>query len=176
MQLSKETILKLETIYYKVKIYFKIDSNNCKIWWIFIFTLNMSWLYHFNYNLKSLIHVSSQNTFGQIFHSNQHKCVEKNHFWKIIFIENIIRIMFEAFVSKSILYVYLYIDIHLWWNQIKTTPKIIQKIPFKKHFLVQGNLLQVCFHPCGGPNWVSSWKCHAQILCVDITNLPCNKT
>ncbi len=84
--MSKETILKLETIYYKVKIYFKIDSNNCKIWWIFIFTLNMSWLYHFNYNLKSLIHVSSQNTFGQIFHSNQHKCVEKNHFWKIIFI------------------------------------------------------------------------------------------
>jgi hypothetical protein len=30
--------------------------------------------------LKILIHVISQKTFGQVFHSNEHKYVEKKHF------------------------------------------------------------------------------------------------
>ncbi len=33
--------------------------------------LNMNWLYHFNYNLCDFT-----KTIGQVFHSNEYKCVE----------------------------------------------------------------------------------------------------
>jgi hypothetical protein len=36
----------------------------------------------FQLQLKSLIHMISQKTFEQGFHSNEHKCVEKKHFVK----------------------------------------------------------------------------------------------
>jgi len=39
----------------------------------------------FQLQLKILIHVISQKTFGQVFHSNEHKYVEKKHFKKYIF-------------------------------------------------------------------------------------------
>jgi len=52
-----------------------------------------SWSYYIEYELiipfqlqlKSLICVISQKTFGQVFHSNEHKCVEKNIFLKNYF-------------------------------------------------------------------------------------------
>jgi hypothetical protein len=34
----------------------------------------------FQLQLKSLTHVISQKSFGQVFHSNEHTCVEKKHF------------------------------------------------------------------------------------------------
>jgi hypothetical protein len=34
----------------------------------------------FQLQLKSLTHVISQKTSRQVFHSNEHKCVEKKHF------------------------------------------------------------------------------------------------
>jgi hypothetical protein len=40
------------TIYYKVQIYSKNDSNKCKLDEVFSHILNMNWLYHFNYNWK----------------------------------------------------------------------------------------------------------------------------
>ncbi len=36
----------------------------------------------FQLQLKSLTHVISQKTYGQVFHSNKHKCVEKKHLLK----------------------------------------------------------------------------------------------
>jgi hypothetical protein len=51
--------------------------------------------------LKSLTHVIPPKTSKQVFRSNEHKCVEKNHF--VNFLK---KIMLETFVSKSILYVY----------------------------------------------------------------------
>ncbi len=83
------------------------------------FILNISSLYHFSYNWN-LNHVISQKTYGQVFHSNKHKCVEKKYFVeKITSIWKIIQIMLEPFVLKSILYVYQ----NAKRNQIKTTPK-----------------------------------------------------
>jgi hypothetical protein len=35
--------------------------------------------------LKSLTHVIPQKTSRQVFHSNEHKCVEKNHFVENLF-------------------------------------------------------------------------------------------
>jgi hypothetical protein len=66
------------------------------------------------------IHVISQKTFGQVFHSNEHKCVE-------ILFGKLRRIMLEAFVLKSILYVYQ----NTKWNQRKITPKLYKNIPQK---------------------------------------------
>jgi hypothetical protein len=69
--------------------------------------------------IEILIHVISQKTYEQVFHSNKHKCVEKTYFVeKITSIWNTIQMMLEAFVSKSILYVYQ----NGKWNQRKTTP------------------------------------------------------
>jgi len=39
----------------------------------------------FQLQLKNLIHVISQKTFGQVFHSNEHKYVEKKKFKKKLF-------------------------------------------------------------------------------------------
>jgi hypothetical protein len=69
--------------------------------------------------------------FGQIFHSNDHKCVEEKHFVdKLLSFERLKKIMLETFVSKSILYVYQ----NAKWKLIKTTSKIIQNVPKKKTF------------------------------------------
>jgi hypothetical protein len=66
-------------------------------------------------------------TYGLVFYLNEHKCVEKNHFVEKLPSLKDDKIMFEAFVSKSILYVYQ----NARWNQWKTTPKIYQNIPKK---------------------------------------------
>ncbi len=67
-------------------------------------------------------------TYGQMFYLNEHKCVEKNHFVeKLPSFEKMTRIMLDAFVSKSILYVYQ----NARWNRRKTIPKIYQNIPRK---------------------------------------------
>jgi hypothetical protein len=97
----------------------------------------------FQLQLKFLIHVISQKTFGHVFHSNEHKYVEKTFCWKIIFIWKITRIMLEAFVSNFILYVYQ----NAKWNQRKIAPQIIQNIP-QIYFicLAQSGLLVLCFH------------------------------
>jgi hypothetical protein len=70
----------------------------------------------------------SQKTFGQIFYSNEHQCVEKKTYcWKITFIWKTTIIMSKAFTSKFILYVYWNVK----WNQREIAPK---KYPPKKTF------------------------------------------
>jgi len=71
----------------------------------------------------------------QIFHSNEHiKRIEKTKFVKkITFIWKMTRIMLEAFVSKSILYVYQ----NARWNQRKIAPQIYQNIPPKKYIFLR---------------------------------------
>jgi len=62
--------------------------------------------------------------------------------------------MLEAFVSKSILYVYQ----NVRWNQIKIVPKIYQNIPPKKKFIAwSGPPL------CGGP-FNTNWKNYVKIF------------
>jgi hypothetical protein len=64
----------------KCKYIMKMIQTIAKLDEIFIHILNMNWLYHFNYNWKVWLECDSQKTYGQVFHSNEHKCVEKKHF------------------------------------------------------------------------------------------------
>jgi len=76
--------------------------------------------------LKSLTLVISQKTSEQIFH--EHKCVEKKHFVKRLLSFERWQELLQAFVSKSILYIYQ----NARWNQRKIAPKLYPK---KVHFL-----------------------------------------
>jgi hypothetical protein len=68
-----------------VQIYFLNDSNNCKNWWSILLYIEYELIVPFQLQLKSLTHVISWKTFEQIFHSNEHKCVEKNNLLKNYF-------------------------------------------------------------------------------------------
>jgi hypothetical protein len=64
----------------------------------------------------------------QIFHSNERKCVEKTHLVKRLLSFERWQELLQAFVSKSIFYVYQ----NARWNQRKIAPKLYPK---KIHFL-----------------------------------------
>ncbi len=71
----------------KCKYTFEIIEIIAKLDEIFNHILNMNWLY--NYNWKFWFMWFHKKRYGQIFHSNGHKCVEKKHvverqklFWK----------------------------------------------------------------------------------------------
>jgi hypothetical protein len=55
---------------------FKMIQIIAKLDEVFCYILNMSWLYHFNYNWKVWLMWFHKKTSGQVFHSNEHKCVE----------------------------------------------------------------------------------------------------
>jgi hypothetical protein len=82
--------------------------------------------------MKSSTNVISQKNMDKVFYSNKHNYVEKTNCWEIAFIWKITKIVLEAFVSKSILFVYQ----NAKWNQRNPTPKIILNILKKEHFHV----------------------------------------
>jgi hypothetical protein len=87
--------------------------------------------------------VISQKNMDKVFYSNKHNYVEKANCWEITFIWKITKIVLEAFVSKSILFVYQ----NTKWNQRNPTPKIILNILKKRTFSCLKWPLVVWFHP-----------------------------
>jgi hypothetical protein len=77
----------------------------------------------------------SQKTSRQVFHSNEHKCVDKKKIVeKLLSFERWKELCWRPlnFISKSILYVYQNVK----WNQRKSVPKIYQNIPPKKYIFL----------------------------------------
>jgi hypothetical protein len=139
MKSSKETtflinIKWLKTIFVKIyilsryttkyKYTLKMIKIIAKLNEVFIHILNMSWLYHFNYNWKVWLMWFHKKYIEKFFIQTNKVCWEKTFCWKIIFIWKITKIMLEAFLLKFILYVYQ----NVRWNQITTAPKIYPKI------------------------------------------------
>jgi len=120
------------------------DSNNCKTWWSILLYIEYELIIPFQLQLKSLTNVISQKTSGQVFHSNEHKCVEiLKIVEKIISFERWKKFMLRAFISKSILYLYL----NIRWNQWKFDPKKNTKCTQEK-----------CNFFKAPPNVKDSWK------------------
>ncbi len=57
-----------------IQIIAKFDEVFCHIY------IEYELIIPFQLQLKSLTHVISQKTSRKVFHSNEHKCVEKKHF------------------------------------------------------------------------------------------------
>jgi hypothetical protein len=72
--------LNVVMIYCKMKIYSKKDSNNNKTWWNTWSYIEYELIVLFQPQLKSLIQMILQKTYGQVFHLSEHNCVEKKHF------------------------------------------------------------------------------------------------
>jgi hypothetical protein len=85
--------------------------------------LNMNWLYHFNYNWKVWLMWFHKKYMDKFFIQINISVLKKNILLKNYFQLKMKRIMLDAFVSKSILYVYQ----NARWNQGKIVPKIYQK-------------------------------------------------
>jgi hypothetical protein len=92
--------------------------------------LNMNWLYHFNCNWKVWLIWFHKKHLDKFFIRISKSVLKKNIFLKIIFIWKMTRIMLEAFVLESILYVYQ----NAKWNERKFAPKIYQNV-LKRVFL-----------------------------------------
>jgi hypothetical protein len=91
-----EDILQNANIMYK---WFQNLMKYLVIYWIWIdCTISIK--------IENLAHVISQKTSEQIFHSNEYKCVEKKHFVKWLHSFERWQELLQAFISKSILYVY----------------------------------------------------------------------
>jgi hypothetical protein len=106
-----------------MQIYCKSDSNDSKTWWNIYSYIEYELIVQFQLQLRILICVISQKTFEQVFHSNEHKCVEKKHFViKLLSFEKWEELL-QPFVSRSILYVYQ----NARWNQRKISPKLYPK-------------------------------------------------
>jgi hypothetical protein len=106
---------------------------------------NTNWLHHFNYSWKLRLMRFHKKHLDEFFIQTNISVLKKNICSKITFIWKITRIMWEYFISKSILYVCQ----NATWNQRKNTPKIIQNVPKNKKykFLPKVPPPQVCFHP-----------------------------
>jgi len=83
----------------------------------------MNWLYHFNYNWKFWFMWFHKKHLDKFFIQMNISVLKKPFCWKNILFWKMTRIMLEAFVLKSILYVYQ----HARWNQRKTTPQKLLK-------------------------------------------------
>jgi len=130
----------------------------------------MSWLYHISYNWKVWLMWFHKKTFGQVFHSYKHKCVEKKHFVEKLF-------SFER--SQKLCWRPLYQN--LFYMFIKTLDEIKEKCPQNntkcskknyyfclKHlppymycvFSPSFNVIQT-FYPFNWPN-LSNWRQNIQ--------------
>jgi len=72
-------------MYSKLKIYSKTKLNDCKILWKFAYTLNMRWLYHFNYKWQVPFIWFYKSPLNEIFMSNNYKCVKIKKIIEILF-------------------------------------------------------------------------------------------
>jgi len=133
-------------IYCKVQIYSKNDSNKCKTWWSTFSYIEYEVIVPFQLQLKSFTHVISQKTYGQVFHSNKHKCVEKKHFveklssfesWQELCWRHLYQTSFYMFINTL--------------DEIKEN--CTQNIPPKKYIFLPKMPPLVCFHP-----WDQDWS------------------
>jgi hypothetical protein len=62
-----------------------LQNGNIYFKWLKELQNLMKYLVDCTISMKSLTHVIPQKTCRQVFHSNDHKCVEKNHFVEKIF-------------------------------------------------------------------------------------------
>ncbi len=119
----------------KCKYTFKMIQIIAKLDEIPNHILNMNWLYHFNLQLKSLTYVISQKTYGQVFHSNKHKCVEK-----LLSFERWQELWWTPLYQNSF---YMFI------KMLNDVPKIYQNIPKKKYiFLIKATPPHSVLSPC----------------------------
>jgi len=113
----------------KCKYTLKMIQINVKLNEVLSHILNMKWLYHFNYNWKVWLMWFHKKHLDKFFIQTSTSVLKKTFCWKIIFIWKLTRIMLEAFVSKSILYI---LSKH-WMKSKKDCP---QNISPKKYILL----------------------------------------
>jgi hypothetical protein len=93
-----------------MKIYFKNEQIIAKLDEVFSYILNMSWLYHFNYNWKVWFMWFYKKHLDNFFNQTSINVLKNKKNCNFIFIWKITRIILEALASKSILYIYQTLD------------------------------------------------------------------